>query len=255
MRFFRGLKNIIMNLSQIIIVGFLFPVFSIVCYAFSADNPGSALWSSIFSMLSEIPLFKLVCGLMAQYIDGFSASNITELTLTVLLKAFPETVLVAICVHFFVKVFSREWDAQNALLMRLRKTEKRQLWVLPILPTFLGIFASMVIVNLIELFKNQAVVIISEIAVIIIMLIGIRMLLGGKFFSKAFSLIQLLKFVADGVYAIIISCYVSTLFLVSAGFSTDFSKAVGLVVKMVAVTAVASVLEGFVHGLGSKNKE
>jgi fatty-acid desaturase len=139
--------------------------------------------------------------------------------------------------------------------MRAKKTNKRQLWVLPILPTFLGIFASMIIVNLIELFKNQAIVIVSEIAVIIIMLIGIRMLFGRTFFSKAFSLIQILKFAVDGVYAIIISCYVSALFLVSAGFMPDFSKAVAFVVQMVVITAVASVVEGLAHGLGSKNKD
>ncbi len=252
MRFFKGLRNIVMNVSQIIIVGLLFPAFSIICYLFSADNPGSAFWSNVFSLLSEIPLFKLVCGLIAQYLSSFSAADVAEITVTVFLKAFPETVLVAICVHFFVQLFTREWDALNISLMRKKKTTKRQLWVIPILPTFLGIFASTIIVNLLELFKDQTVIIISEIAVVIIMLIGIRMLFGRKFYSKAFSLITVLKFFIDGVFAIITSCYLAMLFLVSAGFATDFKAAVGLVLIMSGITILAAIVLAIAHGLFDK---
>jgi hypothetical protein len=78
------------------------------------------------------------------------------------------------------------------------------------------------------------------------------MLFGKKFYRKAFSLITVLKFAADGAFAIITSCYLAMLFLISAGFATDFNTAVGLVLIMTGMTILSAIGLAIAHGLFDK---
>lgn len=243
---FKGFFNLKINIAQIILLVILIPFVAIICNVISPNGTASSFGGIMLSLIGEIPLCRLLCGLLSQYVSGFAAADITNITVIVFLKAFPEAMLVSICVHFFVQLFSREW---NIFKLSLSQSAQKRFKPLPIIPSFIGIVCATVITNLIDLFGNAFVSIIAELGVIIVMIIGIKIMFSRKLNMNIFSLKRILLFMIDSVYAIIISTYIATIFMVALGMVNNLRTAIYIVSIVAGITIIATVIVWFLQNI------
>ena len=244
MGFFKGFRNIRVNIAQIIVVVIFLPFVAVLCSALTPNNAGGSMGGILLSLVGEIPLLNIVCGILSQYVSGFTASNVLEITAWVLIKAFPDAALVGICVHVFEEMFNHGW---NAMRLGMKKREAELFKPLPIFPAFLGIFAATIIVNLFDLFGNVMVALIGEIIVIVVMIIAIRLMFGKLGRGKIFSAKKIMLIMIDSIYAIIVSAYLAAHVLVGLGYVTNMSQRLSLIGTTLGTMLAASLLVTWVH--------
>lgn len=223
-------KNLQRNIAQILLVVLIFPLFSLLMSLFFKGDANANALDFLFNLISEIDIFSLMAGLLSQVASGFSAVELTEISLLVVLKAFPEAVLFSLCVHFFVQLFP------------LTAWADLKVKPLPIFPAFLGIISATIIKSLIELFKNTIITIVAELGVIVIMIIAIRMMFRRKHKVIIYSAPKILLFVIDAIYAVIISIYISSLLVLLTHQFDSIGQAVLFIAPSILLTIVAAVI-------------
>lgn len=209
MGLFRSFDVLMKNIAQIVIVVILIPFLAIICFALSPQNSSSAFGSFAVSLIGEIPLCSLLCTLISQYIGSFSAVAVADITLLVILRAFPEALLVSISVNIFNSLFSKEWGITGS-------DNKKVLKPLPILPSFLGIAAATLLVQIFDLTQNNFIVLVSEIVTLAIIIFAIKLMFSGRY-SGFLSGRKIVEFIIGGVYAILLSIYIAVLLLTVSG--------------------------------------
>lgn len=233
------IRTLMTNIAQVLLVCILLPIVAIIFYITSQNTAATSLYSFCLSLIEAIPLCELSCGLLSQYVSGSVEVDVAEITLTVILKAFPETIMVSVFVHFFNQLFEKGWDLTRSSMGFSGKFFKP----LPIFPTFLGLICATIISKSFDLFKNDLITIIAEFGVIIIVIIGIKIMFTARLPKGIFSFKKILIFIIDGIYGVIVSVYIASMLLVSLGgsFSTT-NEMFGFVATIVGVTMVATII-------------
>jgi hypothetical protein len=228
----------------VILVCIFLPFVAMIFYIASQNTAATSFGGFLLSLMEAIPLCELSCGFLSQYMTGSMGVNVTEITLILILKAFPETVMISVFVHFFNQLFEKGWSVTRIGMGFSGKHFKP----LPIFPTFLGLVCATILSNCFELFKNDMVTILAEFGVIIVTIIGIKIMLSGRFANGIFSFKKIFIFVIDGIYGVIVSVYVAAMILVSSGGSfNNMGEVITFTMGIVGVTMAATILVWFVR--------
>lgn len=240
---FRGFtRNLRSNIAQIAICFVLFPTVMTICYIFSSSTAGSESLSKLLSMFSDVPVCGVAFDLLSQYVAVGAEVKISEISVLLFLKAFPETIMVSVLVHFFVQLFQRDYNSINTT-----STGNQIVAPLPILPTFLGLVVSTVLVGLLNLSGNAMITFIAELFLIAIIIFGIKLMFGKKFTNGIFSLKKILTLIIDGLYAVIFSTYVASMVVVGSGTIQRFKEAFAFEMTMIGAVLVATALFHYIR--------
>lgn len=226
MFFFRGYRNTISNIAQVILVVIALPLFAIIFGAVFGIGGGSVQFgSAMSSLIGKIPMCDVWVDILYQSSGGLTFSEVASSTVLVIIKAFPEALISAICVHTCVQIF------------------KKIARGLPIFATFIGIIIATVITGLTGLSGNIATEILIDFGVIIIMFIGIKFMLKGAFgIPKIFTGKKILLIIIDGLLAVITTAYISGLLLGAYGAFASFKDLVVRISLLTAIEMVAVVI-------------
>ncbi len=243
---FTGIKNIIINVAQIALVGILVPFIAIIINAINSAAGGGATEFGQFmnGLIFQIPMFEEIANLLVQTSGSFSISDMPTITLMTLLQAFPDTMLVSVCVHFFDQLFSGVFD--------------KKAHPLPIFAPFLGIATATIILNLLHLFKSVLVVILAEITMIIGIIIMVRGVFGRRKKDKygekksIFSFGRILVFIINGLHGIIAASYAVVVLMAFSGTITGFGNIVKFLAPISLIAIIASVIVLHVNDLTQK---
>ena len=208
-----------------------------ICSIFSSAIAGSASLGLLLSMFSDVPVCGVAFDLISQYVTFGAEVKITEISTLLFLKAFPETIMVSVLVHFFVQLFQRDHGVfDNDSL------SEPIVAPLPILPTFLGLVAATILVGLLNLFGNAMITFIAELFLVAIIIFGIKLMFGKRYGSGIFSLKKILTLIIDGLYAVIFSTYVAAMVVVGSGSFQRFKEAFVFEISMIGAVLVATAL-------------
>jgi len=246
-KYFKGFYSLRVNIAQIIVVCMLIPVVALICNLFAPDNGGWAFGNFIFSLMDEIPMCNIWCGLLAQFIGGSGDLDLAGITIMVFLRAFPEAIMVGVLIHFFCELFNKEWNI-------FKKKEKiRNFHPLPIFPSFLGLFAATLLINLLDLMKSDLITLIVEICIVAIMITGLKMMFGTRYAGGIFSLKKILTLIIDGIYGIIAAGYMTVMLMGSSGLINGMSDLLPAILAVTGLMMVASLIVWWVHRESEKD--
>lgn len=233
-KYFSNAASIKINVAQLLLLWILFPVVWGILYIIKPDS-STAADGLIWDFIGGIELLEVAIAIIKERVL-FDTSSIGELTVTVLLKAFPDAVLVGVVAHFVNQV----WDLWMSKLKGVN--------AMTIFPTFAGIALSSIVVTAIS-HLGDLIAIISEIAVIAIMLIGFRIMFRGRLGGgKIFSFKKILVLIIDGLYAVILVCSVALMMVASFDeVNLGFGESIKLVITSLVLATVASVGVFFVR--------
>ncbi len=223
------------NAAQIILVAIFLPIFAFSLAAISRENEGLSNVNELLkSLIDAIPVCEVCANLLCQFWEGLSVGSVMSLSVSVLLKAFPEAIISIICVHGCCQLFN-----------------KKNVRGLPIFPTFLGIFIATVITVLTGLSGSDFMQILVEFGVIIIILIGLKLVFKSAFGgAKIFSIKKILILIIDGLFAVLSTTYVAGLLLAAQG---EFGAAKDTFVKVL-ILAATEILGGYLVVLVKKGE-
>ncbi len=247
--FFRNTKSTIVNIAQILLVAFALPFCFLICYIVNPD-PNSSIFNFVMDMLSQISLFDVAASVIKDYLS-YNSQNIGEISLLVILKAFPDTVFVSVVVHALNTIFVHMWRVANLA------QGDASLFVKPmtVFPTFVGLCLSTAILKLLNSWGNM-VALISELAVIVIMVFGFKLMFKSMFGGRRlFSIHKILVLIIDGIYAVILVCFVAILAVVA--FSNPRMQTVDAlryISESLVATTLASVIVWVVRNAVDKSK-
>ena len=200
------------TIAQILLVMIILPIVVLVISAIStstgADESAgeSAIQKLFISGLSRIPICDTWVELLKQFFDQkkeLSAGNVSAMSISVFLKAFPEALMTGFVVFFTDKI------ADNIGMHGIK-----------IIPPFAAVAFTGIILAVIGISKSDMVQILIEYGVVIVMMIGFHYLLK-TFFPNLSIAKNLLIFFIDALYAVILTAYITILALTCAGmFST-----------------------------------
>ena len=230
-KYFGNSVSIKVNVAQLLLLWILFPVAYGILYIIKPDST-SATDGLIWDFVGGIELLEVAIAIIKERVL-FDTSSIADITAAVLLKAFPDAVLVGVVAHFVNQV----WDIW---MSKIKNVE-----AMTILPTFVGIALSSFVVTALS-HLGDIISMITEFGVIIIMLIGFKIMFRGRFSSKIFSFKKILVLFIDGLYAVILVCFVASMMV--ASFSEPalpFWDSIKLIVTSLVCMTVASVLVFF----------
>lgn len=234
-------KNLKSNIAQIAIFFLLFPFAMIICYVFSSAMAGSASLGLLLSMFEDVPVCGVAFNLISQYVTFGAEVKLAEISVLLFLKAFPETIMVSVLVHLFVQLFQRDHSSAGGLGSEPIVTP------LPVLPTFLGLLTSTILVGLLNLFGNAIITLIAELFLIAIIIFGIKLMFKSRFNSNIFGLKKILTLIIDGLYAVIFSTYVAAMVVVGSGTFQRFKEAFVFEITMLGAVLAATALFHFVR--------
>ncbi|MCM1365431.1 MAG: hypothetical protein NC122_09765 [Faecalibacterium sp.] len=234
MGFFKGFRNTMSNVAQIVLIVILFPFVAIVLGSISGT---SSIAGVLISLIGKVPLCDVWVDVLYQYSGGLTAEDVVSSTVLVILKAFPEALIAAICVYICITIS--------------KKLKSRGL---PIFATFVGIVASSVITSLTGLSGNVTAEIFTDFGVLIIMFIGLKIMFKSVFNSiSIFSFKKIMLFIIDGLVAVITTAYISGLIMTAAGYYTSVSSAIGRLTVLAVIELVAALIAGFVGDAAEKD--
>ena len=227
MRFFQGFHNTISNVAQIVLVVLLLPFIAVIIGLVSGSGSGAGNMSGMFfSLIGEIPLCDVWMDILYQKAGGLTPSDVANSTVLVIVKAFPEAVISAICVYVCVQA-GKKIGARGV----------------PILTTFAGIVIASIITSLTGQSNSLTAEILIDFGVIIIMLIGIRIMLRGAFGgARLLTGKKVLLLVIDGLLAVLTTAYVSVLLLAAAGVYGSIGETVGRVYLITGIEIIAVLI-------------
>jgi len=198
-----SVRTLLCNLAQILLVFFLFPILGLICDLLQ----GNSAVTAIIGFIGNISLCNTIADVLSQYAGRPDTGELVNVTVWTFLKEFPSAFIAGMCVDTSISIFNLMWDP----IKKKDSTFKP----LPILPGFLGIFAFTLIINLIGLSGNDLVAFFMQFAVIAIMILGIKFMITLKKMSTVFSLKKVLLWVIEGVYAIILSTYITGMAMIA----------------------------------------
>lgn len=236
MRLFRGFRNTISNVAQIILVVILLPFVAIVIRMISGVGAGGAnMTGMLSSLIGNIPLCEVWMDVLYQYAGGLTAADVATSTVLVILKALPEALISAICVHTCVRI--------EKVLKTMSVPDQRKHYGLPIFSTFVGIVIATVITSLTGLTHSVTSEILMDFGAIIIMLIGFKILFRTVFRGRGiFEGKKILLFIIDGLFAVITTAYISGLLLAAKGAYASTGQAIGIIFVLTGIEIIAAVV-------------
>lgn len=234
MSFFRGIRNTISNIAQVLLVVILLPGVSLVLGAVGGKSSQTGFFNSLFG---KIPLCDIWLDMLYQHKGGLSAESVLSSAAVVILKAFPEAIISAICVYVCIQI-SKKLNARG----------------LPIFATFIGIAIASVLTTLTGLTGNVNTEIISDFGVLLIMVIGLRIMMKSAFKGmKVFSFKKVLLFIIDGLFAVITTAYISGLLISASGADSSTREAIGRVLVLTGIEIVVAFVVGVISDLADKD--
>lgn len=238
MIFFKGIRNTISNIAQIVLVVLLLPFVAILFGVISGTDAGAASTVGLInSLIGKIPLCEIWLDVLYQYSGGLSAEDILSSSVLVILKALPEALISAACVYLCIQI-SKKLMARG----------------LPIFATFVGIVIASVITGLTGLSNNMTTEIIADFGVSIIILIGLKIMAKSLFKGlKVLSGKKILLFVIDGLFAVITTAYISGLIMAAAGIYSSVGQAIGRVVILTGIEIAVAIGVGIIGDLAEKD--
>lgn len=227
MKLFRGFRNAISNVAQIVLVVILLPFIAIIIGLISGTGSGAGNMSGmISSLIGKIPLCDMWVDILHQYTGGLTASDVASSTMLVIVKAFPEALISAICVYFCVQI-GKKIGARG----------------LPIFTTFAGIVIATIITSLTGLGSNLTTEILIDFGVVIIMIIGMKIMFSGTFGgTRIMTGKKVLLLIIDGLLAVITTAYVSVLLLAASGVYANIGQAIGRIYLLTGIEIIAVLI-------------
>ena len=238
MSFFKGIRNTISNVAQIILIVILLPIIAVLL-RITSGNQGGAIGTVgiIASLVGKIPLCDIWVDILNQFNGGLSAETVMTSSIAVILKAFPESIITAVCVYLCVTTS-----------IKLKTTG------LPIFATYVGIVIATLITSLTGISGNINAEILADFGVVIIMLIGLKIMFSSVFRGmKAITGKKILLFVIDGLFAVITTAYISGLLMTVQGSYATIGEAVGRVYILTGIELLAAVVVGIIGSLSEKD--
>ena len=238
MNFFKGIRNTVSNVAQIILIVILLPFIAILL-RFISGNQGGAIGTAeiIASLIEKIPLCDIWVDILNQLNGGLSAEAAMTSSIAVILKAFPEAIITSVCVYLCVMV-----------LKKLKATG------LPIFATFVGIVIATLITSLTGISGNINAEILADFGVIIIMLIGLRIMFSSVFREmKASTVEKILLVVMYGLFAVITTAYISELLMATQASHSTIGETVGRVYFLTGIELLAAVVLGIIGNLSERD--
>ena len=227
MKLFRGYRNTISNVSQIVLIAILFPFVAIIIALISGTGGGFGNASGLISsLIGSIPLCDLWVDILYQFSGGLTASDVASSTVLVIVKAFPEALISSICVYICVQI-GKKVGARG----------------LPIITTFAGIVVATIIISLTGLSNNLTTELLIDFGVIIIMIIGIKIMFRSAFSGlKIMTGKKVLLLIIDGLLAVITTAYISVLLLAASGAYATIGQVVGHVFLLTGIEIIAVLI-------------
>lgn len=223
MKLFQGYRNTISNIAQILLVVILFPALSVF---FGVSFGNGSMSNMISSLIEKIPLCEMWVDILYQYTGGLTVSDVASSTVLVIVKAFPETLISAICVYICVQL-GKKIGAVG----------------LPILSTFVGIVIATIITSLTGLSNNIKTEILIDFGVVVVMIIGIKIMFTGVFGGgQMVKGKKVLLLIIDGLFAVITTAYISALLLAAYGAYANIGQALGRIYLLTAIDIVAALI-------------
>ena len=225
-----AIRTTLANIGQILLIILFFPVFALICEAF---NSTSGI-TGVIDFLGQIPFCNTIADIIsAQFSTNVTQSSLVEITIWTFLKEFPSAFIAGISIHLCVGVFDRFWSD-------FPQRHKP----LPILPGFLGVFLFTIIVDIIGLSENDLTAFFVEIGVIVVMLFGIYMMFRAGW-GRRISVKRALLWVIEGLYAVILSVYITGMMLIMEG--KEPMNTISFVLILSAIALIGSLLVHFVR--------
>ena len=226
MKLFRGFLNVRSNVAQIILIVIFLPTIAVIIRLISGSGGAGNMSGMLNSLIGEIPLCGVWVDVLYQINGGLSASDVASSASLVILKAFPETLISAICVFVCERI-----------------SKKIRAWGLPIFATFLGIVIATIITSLTGLSGNVTTEILIDFGVILVMLVGLKFMFNSVLGSTGvFVVKKVLMFIIDGLLAVITTGYIAGLLLAATGAYASTGEAMGRVIILTGAELVAVAL-------------
>lgn len=236
MSFFRGLKNTISNIAQVLLVVILLPGVSLILGAVGGKSSQTGFVNSLFG---KIPLCDIWLDILYQHKGGLSAESVLSSAAVVILKAFPEAIISAICVYVCIQI-SKKLNARG----------------LPIFATFVGIVIASVLTTLTGITGNVNTEIIADFGVLLVMVIGLRIMMKSVFRGmKVFSLKKVLLFIIDGLFAVITTAYISGLLIAASGYYSSAGEIIGQILILTGIEIFVAFGVGIIGDLADKDQD
>lgn len=236
MSFFRGLKNTISNIAQVLLVVILLPGVSLILGAVGGKSSQTGFVNSLFG---KIPLCDIWLDILYQHKGGLSAESVLSSAAVVILKAFPEAIISAICVYVCIQI-SKKLNARG----------------LPIFATFVGIVIASVLTTLTGITGNVNTEVIADFGVLLVMVIGLRIMMKSVFRGmKVFSLKKVLLFIIDGLFAVITTAYISGLLIAASGYYSSAGEIIGQILILTGIEIFVAFGVGIIGDLADKDQD
>ncbi len=227
-----GIKRSMNNLAQLLLMVIVIPIIIVACYILEPGKNGSAFYDIFVNIFSFVPIVDVAVDVLSQFISGMSASEYIDITFSLILRKFPEAVLLTMIVHFCNECYGFLW---------------RRIKPLPIISTFIGVIITAVVVKAFGLVGNNLVAFFMEIGTIIIMIIGMKILFKSFTGEKIFSLFKILLLVVDGLFAVIITTYFASCYMAGTGRFDSIIKLFGFLFIQTLVACGAALIVMFVR--------
>ena len=221
LRWFIGAKNR-SNLAQIVIIVFLLPFAAILLNVLSGGSAGS-FSQLVRSAIDKIPLCEVWFDILTRA-AGFTQEEFISSVPTVLMRSIPETVILGLSVY--------TCNRFHVLMKGIG---------LPILSTFLGVFAATLVTTVTGKIPNLA----AELGVNVIIIVGMIIAFRSVFSRRKMSFISVegfLGFIADAALGCIASAYICMFTIVTEGRYQSVGKALGSFLIITGVFILAAVL-------------
>ncbi len=206
-------------------------------------------------VLDKVPLFQELAALMLSFFWGNPANAVLAFTPWTLLKALPETMLVSVCCHFYTQI--------------LHRNPKKATKSTTLMPAILGITTATIFIMILNIFISDKITMLLESCLLcIIIIFGIILAIKSLFIGEKkgrkktrkrkketkeikaknfYSLGRLFLFIIDGLYAVIISCYSTSIMVVVAGLTTGFWNIFWRIALLSLIVLVASSIVGYIN--------
>lgn len=224
------------TIAQAVIICFLIYIICAVVAMFNSFAGGSNAMGLI-AFFSNLPLFEAWLSMWSAYSLGADAPEaFMALTAMAYAHAFTEAMIASIAVHISNVIYTHASEGKNARLFGAN-----------LLPCFLGVLTATVLIWLMNL-GNDTTALVMEIGMIAVALIGLRIMVTGRFEINIFPISAILSFVIDSLLAVITCGYITkVVMIISGNFATTAQALRDLLICSVCLL-VAAVLSYIATG-------
>ena len=219
-------------MAQIGIVFLLLPLLLSIAAAISqkggdqfANGVGADTLSQFLGELDKIPMLNIFVDVLSKA-ESFTVDQTLNISLTVMLQALPEALISGVAVYV------------SGLIAK-----KIGITGLNILPAFIGIFLSTLLLKVFTLIKSGLISLVVEIFVVVIILsaFGItsrRLLPGGFSVAK-----RILMLVIDALLAVLVTAYAAAMSMMGRGLFPSKQRMISTLVVTAGAVVIGAVLD------------